>query len=498
MQGARRRTARGAAVGAAILLGGMIPGAEAASGVQEVDAELSYTCAFPGGEQPVKVGITAELPESARPGQVVQPDEPVLHLTLPESMSADLAGAGAATVSAETRLAVDVSQNEGKARAEWLGTAAEPTPLPDAGALTLSTSGGVPYVKPGASGDLVFEASTLTVELTPEKADGLPAGSAPLSADCAPDPEQDMALAVVGVSGGEDAPGEESEATPSETWPGEREPAEGSEGAPEVGAKAGRSAGADAPACVGDPSDGANMVAYVTGYANVTKLDGANKFPLACARITQGFQEVQFIDGILHFLQNSTIDLDYQGKPQLPPTTGTFLTFGFMPTTATLEMTQIPTGTRPDGSRIENIHSDLAIEGVTSKNRTDVTIDFMLRLYDVKVNGVPLDVGDNCRTSRPFKLDLVGLGTWKDNVLDGYTLASGGELTGSVTIPPFSGCGTDEDLDNLFTASLSGVPGYVKQVQGAPCAAAQHPPEPGGDAACTDEYEPLDVPEASR
>ncbi|MFE4692386.1 DUF6801 domain-containing protein [Streptomyces sp. NPDC056749] len=496
MKGARRRTARGAAVATAVLLGGMIPGAQAASGVQEIDAELSYTCDFPAGEQPVKVGITAELPGAARPGQAIQAEGVVLDLALPEGASADPAEDGAARVSAETRLAVDVSQNDGKARAEWVGTTAEPTPVPEAGDLLLSTSGSVPYVKPGASGDLVFEASALTLELTTEKADGVPAEPAGLTVECVPDPGQERSLAVVGVQG-EDGEGQEAEPTPSETWPGEKEETGPDEGAPEIGAKAAPPAATDAPPCVGDPGDDTNMVAYVTGYANVTKLDGANKFPLACARITQGFQEVQFIDGILHFLQNSTIDLDYQGKPQLPPTTGTFLTFGFMPTTATLEMTQIPTGTKPDGTRIENIHSDLAIEGVTSKNRTDVTLDFMLRLYDVKVNGVPLDVGDNCRTSRPFELGLAGLGTWKDNVLDGYTLAEGGELTGSVTIPPFSGCGTDEDLDNLFTASLSGVPGYVKQVQGAPCAAAQHVPG-AEDAVCTDAYEPLDVPEASR
>ncbi|PWS47428.1 hypothetical protein DLE01_30980, partial [Streptomyces sp. FT05W] len=38
-----------------------------------------------------------------------------------------------------------------------------------------------------------------------------------------------------------------------------------------------------------------------------------------------------------------------------------FLTFGFMPTTATLEMTQIPPATNPDGTRVPNIKSDLAI-----------------------------------------------------------------------------------------------------------------------------------------
>lgn len=167
-----------------------------------------------------------------------------------------------------------------------------------------------------------------------------------------------------------------------------------------------------------------------------------------------------------------------------------------MPTTATLEMTQIPPGTNPDGTRVPNIKSDLAInlaEGST-KGVTAVTLELMLRLRDVEVDGVPLDVGDNCRTSKPFTLKLEGHMTLKDGVQVGYTLATGGELTGSVTLPPFSGCGADEDLDNLFTASLSGVPGYVKQVQGAPCAPAN-----GADPTfCMPDFTPRDVPEAAR
>ncbi|MFJ8924722.1 DUF6801 domain-containing protein [Streptomyces sp. NPDC102415] len=494
MTGARRRTARGAAVAAAVLLGGMIPGAQAASGAQEIDAELAYTCDFPEAGQPVKVEITATVPESGQVEQVIQPEDVGLALTLPEEASAGLAAAGAATVTAEAKLSVDVAQGDRSARTEWLGTTAEPVPVPEAGDLTLSTAGGVPYVKPAAPGDLEFGAGALSVELAFTKADGAPADSPALTLGCVLDTGQEATLAVVPVGGG-DGGETGAEPTPTGSWPEEQE-AGAEDGLPEVGTPAQQPAAADAPPCVGDPSAELGMVAFVTGYANVAKLDGATRFPLACARITQGESRVVPDGEFLHIYQDSAVDLDHEGKTQLPPASGTFLTFGFMPTTATLEMTQIPTGTNPDGTRVPNIKSDLAIniaEGST-KAVTAVTLDLMLRLRDVEVDGVPLDVGDNCRTSKPFTLKLEGRMTLKDGVQVGYTLATGGELTGSVTLPPFSGCGADEDLDNLFTASLSGVPGYVKQVQGAPCAPAN-----GADPTfCMPDFQPRDVPEAAR
>ncbi|MGP3634553.1 DUF6801 domain-containing protein [Streptomyces sp. 24-1644] len=496
MTGARRHTARGAALATAVLLGGMIPGAQAASGVQEIDVELAYTCDFPQGEQPVKVGITATIPESALPGQAIQPEDVVLDVTLPEGALTGSADSAAATVSAEMRLAVDVAQKGQEARAEWIGTTADASPIPSEGELPLSTSGAVPYVRPGAPGDLSLTAARLTGVLTTRTADGAPTEPATTDLACVLDADQDPALATVDVAGEPESSAPAP--SPSADWPGEDEEKPAAD-APEVGARAEEPRPADAPPCVGDPDDQLNMVAYVTGYANVAKLNGASRFPLACGQITQGPSRLDLTEpGFMHVYQDSTVDLDYQGKTQLPPSQGTFLTFGFMPTTATLEMTQIPTETRADGTRAPNIKSDLAINlaDFSSRNVTAITLELMLRLRDVEVNGVPLDVGDNCRTSRPFTLTLNGLGTFTPaEGSKGYTLATGGELTGSVTLPPFSGCGVDEDLDNLFTASLSGVPGYVKQVQGAPCAAAQGS---GSGTPCTTGYEPVDVPKAAR
>ncbi|MEU0303978.1 DUF6801 domain-containing protein [Streptomyces sp. NPDC006175] len=482
-----------------VLLGGMVPGAQAAPGVQDIDTELAYTCDLPEGKQSVKarVKVTAKVPESAQPGQAIQPEDVVLEATLPEGVIPVAAGSSAASVSAEIRLAVDVSQKDRHARAEWIGTTAEPVPIPAEGDLPLTTSGTVPYVKPGASGDLSLDAGALSVDLALYSAQGTPAEPSGTSLDCALNPDQGTELAELDISGeGEDgasAPAPSASASSGSDTPGV-------EATPEVGARAKQPAAPDAPACVGDVNNGLNLNAYVTGYANVAKLDGATKFPLACTQIEQGPTRVDLSEpGFTHIYQDSTALLDYEGKPQLPPATGTFLTFGFMPTTATLEMTQVPPGVDAEGTPDYNVRSHLVVDwsDMSNKGVTTIDLDLILRLRDVKVNGVPLDVGDNCRSSKPFTLSLEGRMTAKDGVTTGYTLATGGVLTGSVTLPPFSGCGAGEDLDDLFTASLSGVPGYVKQVQGAPCAAQQHVPGSEG-AVCTDEYEPVGVPEAIR
>lgn len=69
---------------------------------------------------------------------------------------------------------------------------------------------------------------------------------------------------------------------------------------------------------MGDAADDLSMNAFVTGYANVAKLKGATKFPLACARITQGESRIVPDGEFLHVYQDSAVDLDYKGKTQLP------------------------------------------------------------------------------------------------------------------------------------------------------------------------------------
>ncbi len=394
----------------------------------------------------------------------------------------------------ETELNVAVAQGDRSAVATWAGTTENLVAVPESGELTFASTGDVPTVTAGASGDLTFTAAKLTARLTPPKPDTASVEPLAVQLTCTPAPDQDLTLAAVPVGGEPDWPSPE----PSGAREGKAPTADGARSAgatPEVGdpSKAPRQDG-EAPRCVGDAEDQFSLNAYVTGYANVAKLNSATLFPVACTQIHQGATSIKFQDGHLHVFQESTAILDYQGKPKLPPATGTFLTFGFMPTTATMEMTQIPPAAGPDGQPLPNIHSDLTILSPgNSVGTTTIDMQLQLRLYDVKVNGVRLDVGPNCRTAKPFALPLRGEMLLKDGVQTGYTLVTGGALTGKVTIPPFSGCGVGEDLDDLFTASISGVPGDVKQIQAAPCAAAQGDPN-----VCTEDGQPVRVPKPQR
>lgn len=93
-----------------------------------------------------------------------------------------------------------------------------------------------------------------------------------------------------------------------------------------------------------------------------------------------------------------------------------------------------------------------------------------IRLFDVTVNGEPVDVGPDCRSARPMHVTLTGIGQFFP-LPTGYNIGRGGPLTGTVTIPPFTGCGVGEDLDPLFTGSISGPGNFLKLTQGRLCAA---------------------------
>ena len=63
-----RVRARTATIGAFVVLAAMVPAAASAAGSQEVDAELPYVCAFPSGELPATVRVSAAFPDPAGAG----------------------------------------------------------------------------------------------------------------------------------------------------------------------------------------------------------------------------------------------------------------------------------------------------------------------------------------------------------------------------------------------------------------------------------------------
>ncbi|MGW8327237.1 DUF6801 domain-containing protein [Streptomyces sp. NPDC055897] len=490
---------RGAVAAATVVLAAIVPGADVALGDQRASAELAYTCAFPAGPHPVKVQVAARFPARAATGSAILPAEVTTSVTLPDAAVAELTKLRAATTGATTRLTTEVAQNGAAAQALWLGTAPS-VPLTSPGGAVLRATGDVPTVTANSPGDLTVTAAGLTLDFRPLTTEGGATDPATLSVPCTPALGAKGLLATVPVGA---APSSSTPApSPSATGPAAGGASRSTpESAPRIAPpKAGAAApAATAPKCQGDTTNPLALAAYTTGYSNVTKMGGASLIPVFCAKVVQGLNQIKRIEvrpGVfeLHLLQKSVGRLDYQGRAQTPPGPATFLTFGFMPTTAT--MTLEATGPL-------SIESDL--NNTAGHGETYIRASLVLRVSDVKVNGTPLDVGPNCRTSGPVysadpdparntKDHMVLLGEVKkgtDTVWRGYSLSGGGPLNGSVTIPPFTGCGVGEDLSPLFTASVSGPANTVKQNQGAPCASGI---EDDPAQLCTADKQPTTIP----
>ncbi|MFD5448653.1 DUF6801 domain-containing protein [Streptomyces sp. NPDC127100] len=516
-----RSRARSAAIAAFVVLGATVPAAAGAAGTHEVVAALPYVCLFPSGEQAATVKVEAALPERVAIGEPIEPADVTTTVELPEPAVADLAALGASGVRAATRLAVGVTQGEATAEATWRG-GTEPTALPATGSLTLTATGDVPSVTGQSGGRLTMTAGDFALDLSPTTAEGGATDPAAVTVDCtlaegAPDGGR-LAGVLVGTDepgggSGTDTPSGSPSGTPSASGTPrqpEKDPANRQdERAPKVAdpVPGGAAAGRNAPTCKYDekyPAGPMSLNAYLTGYANVNKLDGAALVPPFCTLITQGEPQFEFFPDFsgATITQHSTADLYYQQRKQTPPFQATFLTFDFTPTTATMVLEQTGPMT---------IDSHGTTDFVFTSTDTYVRAPVVLRVTSLKVNGTPLDVGTTCRTKtslaspdpEPAKypgdhLVLHGRGEQvTGEPATGYLLLSGGPLTGEVSIPAFTGCGTaaGENLDRLLTASVSGPGNYVKQIQGQACFVSAEVPNPDE---CTPDLQPLKIPVAER
>ncbi|MET9800521.1 DUF6801 domain-containing protein [Streptomyces sp. NPDC006368] len=495
-------------MGAAVLVAGLVPGTGVAvdDGARPVEASFAYRCDLPGGPQRADVRVAAVFPRQVAVGRPVRPADVRVAVHLPARAVAELTGPGAASTSGAVGMTGRVTQGDDTAELPWSQLTAADSAIPPSGAHTVEATGAVPTVTASASGVLTFSAGPVTLDLLLRKADNTPTTPPGLSVGCAPEANQDMTIARVTVrpvpgtgghpsppavddpSGGTDdgsgdGPGDGA-GDGSGHGPGDGGARPGPDTTPpdRAGKEPGRTAGR-ADECVENPPTPQEPVAshgYLAGYANVRKLGSAMfvKDPgfmkVNMAKATQIYQCPRD-DGLI-FTMYSDATFDHKGKPQLPPARSTFLTFGFMPTTATVELTldaplEIATG------------SYFSPEGQFSEV-TKATGKLWVRLYDVDVNGTPLDVGPACRTARPMELTLTGRGSYDaEGRPHGYTVVTGGPLTGTATIPEFTGCGATEDLDRLFTASLSGSGNHTRMTQGVLCSPGQpqycpDPPKP--------------------
>jgi hypothetical protein len=192
----------------------------------------------------------------------------------------------------------------------------------------------------------------------------------------------------------------------------------------------------------------------------------------------------------------------------LAPMTVRSVGFGLMPVEATVQISQ----RRKDGYPVpfeaslpgEELY-DAARGGVVSivGNPTEVRDNAVnVQVLKVLVDGVDLALTGDCRTVTPAPMKMTSLryvipleGKDKNTaVREWFSSADpgsyfhpdwGGTLTGTITIPPFTGCTTasGDDLSNLLTLSASGPDNPVSARMGGICAinfeGGQRPLRPG-------------------
>jgi hypothetical protein len=141
----------------------------------------------------------------------------------------------------------------------------------------------------------------------------------------------------------------------------------------------------------------------------------------------------------------STLDLNtgaVTGSLTLPPSTGSFKEFGFIPVSVTTELVA-------DGPTTGT--ADLAT------NTVSTTSQAFLKITSLKIAGVSIPVGNNCQTVQPTTLSVSSAA--------GFTLLGGGNVTGTYTIPRFGHCGLATFLINL---TIPGPDNTITLTLGAP------------------------------
>ncbi|WP_431981232.1 DUF6801 domain-containing protein [Streptomyces qinglanensis] len=488
----RRRTVRASAVGVLALVAGVLPGAGSQAQEQRTRLAADYECAFPSGTRQIGVELSGRFPEASAAGQPVRIGEFHADVALPHQALENLLPAGTRSVTSEAEVTVRVAQGGSSADARWDGLQAGATPVPAEQDLSLAHHGTVPAVTAARGGELGFTAAALALDITPTEESGTgkpatdkpgeqsgekpatPPANAPVRIGCRPAEGQELLLATVRIGGPADGAGTSAPPTPSGSpdpspsheRPGDEQDAARRGNGLDVGTaqlppakpceqerptgELDRSKLPEPPPGIPvreSPIGGIHWCAVPVAVSNVYKLRGAMVIndPRDGATTANLLIQKEWAVG------PGYNQLRHLGELDLPDARATFLDFDFMPVSARIEFTSSP-------MTVVTVQ-----RGSSSPNYATIYMSQTLRMHDVKVNGVPLDVGPRCRTARPVELELKGK-------QPEYEVLKGGILRAKFEIPPFTGCGTGgEDLDPLFTASLSGGGNYLKLVQGPPC-----------------------------
>lgn len=479
---ARPGTFKVVAVATTVVAAGVTAGSAAAgqhaAGQQAVSLRLGYICAFPSASQPVSALVTATFPAAGTAGKPIRPAGAQIAVTLPRAAVAGLVRPGTPAVTGPSRgplprsgkavtltasLSITAAQGTRSVTVLWPHFRSPSAAIPRRGPLTLTASGVAAPVTASSPGRVTFSAAglsllfTATAAVGPKPPFGTPGSSsrapghpAGIRAECLPRAGQGTTLASVAVTGPKQAKVTTGD-HPAKCLPfpkhlkfNPRFPLP----KPLPGSRAFRS-----------PEHGCS---YAAGYTNARKLKEAALVGPGLTDLRLGLVSYTKSTKAYFFLQqNVAAQLEFHGRPMLPPARATLLAFGFTPVSATLQISEVGSlnaafiacSPNPPGKCPKSVVVRALFFGRVN-----------LRISNVDVNGVPLNVGPHCQTVSPFNMKLVGL----PPAYDPSTIS--GVLTGFVTVPKFKGCADGvENLDPIFDSTVSGPGNFVKINQAPFC-----------------------------
>ncbi|GAA4530244.1 DUF6801 domain-containing protein [Amycolatopsis samaneae] len=388
----------------------------AAQGKHTAAQDVEATCPFPAplGPRTFSLHTTATMPAVTSTGAPVAIDDLTMKFTLPRDAAQALFGT-AKTI--DGRLVLELAIQRGDKRDLLPVLLAIPaTPLPETGDVTFTATGAPPPIAVDTPGAVTVSLTAPTVTLGPAAAPGT---EPPGPVTCALTPEQNTTLGAIAVQS----------VTPVRPAPQDPAPAPGTPGAPgEVAVQT----TADPPPTISTPL----VLIRVVSTATVTRL-GAKAVSTPSALLNGTLQ--------LWVLGPGKTRQKVVGSISFKPVTVTYLSFGFTPTSATVEF--LPVVDYRNSKFIDVDGELLATPGKPSVLTSDISV--IARMSDARVNGVPLDLGPDCVTADPVKIHVEGI---YDPFKWGF-LKTGPE---GFRLPGFRNCGVAEPLSQLLTGMASG------------------------------------------
>lgn len=487
-----RGAARIAAITALTVSGGALVAVPPA--FANIGAEMGLVCSGEAGTHEVAVRIDTTVPSSGTVGQPIQLGTIKIDVALPPGLVKEVgasspSGASTPPVTGVTpssapspslggvaEIEVAVREPGGDRRGGWPTFALAAAPPQGDGAVHLTGSGVAPPVVPGSPGGLSWSAGEVNLSLVPGDTT---AGkdTADLALRCVTEKEMVLGTVRVGRGDGASAPGALSAPTRQAT------------AAQESLCEDIPGAGTDPRYAINEdpklmeiyesPSTPAGLIELhdtgtlycvkATGFVNIKKT--GNAVPIALENSVRALTS-QYVGNV--FFGPNYHEVHGYFVNQTYPIPATVLGFGFMPTRAVAQAVQIGSpGSGETGPITGNIRALQMLDqysplpGAPERQELRASAYVRVKAGSAEVNGVPLDLGDECMTGPTLFSAPGDLGTRESGptqYLDGQTI-----IAEDIEVPAFSGCGVGEDLSPILTATVSGSGNYVNAESGRWC-----------------------------